>query len=112
MGYFKGTPGPWFVVEGVNIFTDLGAKNSIGDNCDLRDGWQIASATFSTTNVNSNDIQLTFNEVNANAKLIAAAPELVAVLQLILSHHDDRNCELHSEDVRMAREAISKALGD
>ncbi|HHA1920538.1 TPA: hypothetical protein ACOEMI_002630 [Enterobacter ludwigii] len=48
----------------------------------------------------------------ANANLIAAAPDLLAVLQLIISYHDDGNCELHSEDVAMARAAISKALGE
>ncbi|MFP2377788.1 hypothetical protein ACLEUY_16820 [Enterobacter ludwigii] len=47
----------------------------------------------------------------ANASLIAAAPDLLAALQLIISYHDDGNCELHSEDVAMARSAISKALG-
>ncbi|MEP9340060.1 hypothetical protein ABKT96_09940 [Enterobacter kobei] len=48
----------------------------------------------------------------ANANLIAAAPDLLAALQLIISYHDDGNCELHSEDVAMARAAISKALGE
>jgi hypothetical protein len=48
----------------------------------------------------------------ANKRLIAAAPDLLAALQLIISYHDDGNCELHSEDVAMARAAISKALGE
>jgi hypothetical protein len=48
----------------------------------------------------------------ANKNLIAAAPDLLAALQLIISYHDDGNCELHSEDVAMARAAISKALGE
>lgn len=43
--------------------------------------------------------------------LIAAAPELFEVLDLILSYHDDGNCVLHQEDVSMARAAIKKALG-
>lgn len=47
-----------------------------------------------------------------NGSLIAAAPDLLAALQLIISYHDDGNCELHSEDVAMARAAISKALGE
>lgn len=51
------------------------------------------------------------NGVSVNAQLIAAAPDLLAAIQLIISYHDDGNCELHSEDVAMARSAISKALG-
>lgn len=47
-----------------------------------------------------------------NGKLIAAAPKLLQVLQLIINYHEDGNCELHSEDVAMARAAISKALGE
>jgi len=40
------------------------------------------------------------------------ADDLLEALQLIISYHDDGNCELHSEDVAMARAAISKALGE
>lgn len=47
-----------------------------------------------------------------NGTLIAAAPELLEVLELILSYHDDGNCVLHKEDVSMARAAINKALGE
>lgn len=48
----------------------------------------------------------------ADKKLIAAAPELLEALELILSYHDDGNCVLHKEDVSMARAAIKKALGE
>lgn len=47
-----------------------------------------------------------------NGTLIAAAPELLEALELILSYHDDGNCVLHKEDVSMARAAINKALGE
>ncbi|HGN2088866.1 TPA: hypothetical protein ACKRY6_003215 [Proteus mirabilis] len=43
--------------------------------------------------------------------LIAAAPELLQALQLIVSYHDDGNRSLHREDLEMARKAIAKALG-
>ncbi|EOW6743536.1 hypothetical protein ACOZ0W_002701 [Cronobacter dublinensis] len=48
----------------------------------------------------------------ANKRLIAAAPELLGVLQLILSYHEDGNCQLHKEDVALARAAIAKAIGE
>ncbi|WP_283126461.1 hypothetical protein [Providencia stuartii] len=50
-------------------------------------------------------------EMKANAHLIAAAPDLLQVLQLIVSYHDDGNRDLHREDLEMARKAIAKALG-
>lgn len=46
-----------------------------------------------------------------NGQLIAAAPDLLIALDLILSYHDDGNCVLHREDVSRARAAIKKALG-
>ena len=46
-----------------------------------------------------------------NGQLMAAAPDLLEALQLIVSYHDDGNCVLHKEDVAMARAAIKKALG-
>lgn len=49
---------------------------------------------------------------DANKRLIAAAPELLGVLQLILSYHEDGNCQLHKEDVALARAAIAKAIGE
>ncbi|MDH2395676.1 hypothetical protein QDQ39_07635 [Providencia rettgeri] len=48
---------------------------------------------------------------DADVRLISAAPELLQVLQLIVSYHDDGNRSLHREDLEMARKAISKALG-
>ncbi|EOL9071652.1 hypothetical protein ACM92W_002469 [Cronobacter turicensis] len=47
-----------------------------------------------------------------NGRLIAAAPDLLDVLQLILSYHEDGNCQLHKEDVALARAAIAKAIGE
>lgn len=49
---------------------------------------------------------------DANKRLIAAAPDLLVVLQLILSYHEDGNCQLHKEDVALARAAIAKAIGE
>ncbi|MGO2306875.1 MAG: hypothetical protein ACTH5W_19475 [Providencia sp.] len=43
--------------------------------------------------------------------LIETAPELLAVLQLIISYHDDGNRDLHREDLEIARQVIAKALG-
>ena len=89
---FKGTPGPW---------------NYCADEPDWvtysNDNIAVARVTRYNTDAEAQ---------HANAKLIAAAPELLEVLKLILSYHDDGNCVLHKEDVSMARAAINKALGE
>lgn len=82
MKKFKGTPGPWHW-QGEILCNDA---HIVGG-----DSW-----TFRV----------------ADKKLIAAAPELLVALELILSYHDDGNCVLHKEDVSMARAAIKKALGE
>lgn len=82
MKEFKGKPGPWHW-EGKVLCNDV---HIVGG-----DGWA-------------------FND--ADKSLIAAAPDLLEVLKLILSYYDDGNCVLHKEDVSMARAAINKALGE
>jgi hypothetical protein len=82
--------------------------------------WSVFYGTNGTVVLNEDDEMIVsahnaisgHSEQNANARLIAAAPDLLAALKLIISYHDDGNCELHSEDIAMARAAISKALGE
>lgn len=81
MSGFKGKPGPWHWEGGV-LCND---EHIVGG-----DSWA-------------------FND--ADKRLIAAAPDLLSALDLILSYHDDGNCVLHREDVAMARAAMKKALG-
>ncbi|MDT3546510.1 hypothetical protein [Cronobacter sakazakii] len=87
MKEFKGTPGPWHVTR--------------GDVLD-RNGRMVASVEGFCPGENE----------DYDADLIAAAPELLGVLQLILSYHEDGNCQLHKEDVALARAAIAKAIGE
>lgn len=92
MKKFKGTPGPWnYCAEEPDWVTDS------------NDNIAVARVTRYNTDAEAQ---------HANAKLIAAAPELLEALELILSYHDDGNCVLHKEDVSMARAAIKKALGE
>ena len=92
MKAFKGTPGPWnYCADEPDWVTDS------------NDNIAVARVTRYNTDAEAQ---------HANAKLIAAAPELLEVLKLILSYHDDGNCVLHKEDVSMARAAINKALGE
>lgn len=98
MTEFKGTPGPWMASK-----TD----RSIGPVS--RDDDQTYGMILPVAWV---EFDFDGELQQANANLIAAAPDLLAALQLIISYHDDGNCELHSEDLAMARAAISKALGE
>lgn len=72
--------------------------------------WNVVGAGF-----NDDGVYFTFDDTTihrGDVRLMEAAPDLLEALQLIISYHDDGNCELHSEDVAMARAAISKALGE
>ena len=98
MKRFKGTPGPWIADKTSR------AVGPISHDDDQSYGMVIPVAWVEF------DPEV---EIQAsNQKLIAAAPELLEVLKLILSYHDDGNCVLHKEDVSMARAAINKALGE
>lgn len=50
-------------------------------------------------------------EMEANAAVIAAAPDLLAALRSLLKHHECRDCTsaFHAENVEDAREAIARA---
>lgn len=97
MKEFKGTPGPWF--EHREGFSTVYIEARIG-------GGMIQEVAACGPCDKGSD------QRSANAKLIAAAPELLEALELILSYHDDGKCVLHKEDVSMARAAINKALGE
>lgn len=99
MKEFKGTPGPWRVSEKRGDLIDIRHNDSGVGAISLNLAHVVARQSW-------------LKEAEANAKLIAAAPELLEVLKLILSYHDDGNCVLHKEDVSMARAAINKALGE
>lgn len=58
---------------------------------------------------------LTIEEANANARLIAAAPELLAALRILTEHAQEQYPHIESErgqrDIAQALAAITKAEG-
>ena len=98
MKEFKGTPGPWIADKTSR------AVGQISHDDDQSYGILIPVAWVEF----DQDVGIQ----TSNQRLIAAAPELLEVLKLILNYHDDGNCVLHKEDVSMARAAINKALGE
>lgn len=51
------------------------------------------------------------NEFKANAKLIAAAPELLEACQLMIMDLEERGKNMQGDAVRIMKDAIKKALG-
>ena len=98
MKEFKGTPGPWIADKTSR------AVGPVSHDDDQSYGMVIPVAWV--------EFDPEVGIQASNQRLIAAAPELLEVLKLILSYHDDGNCVLHKEDVSMARAAINKALGE
>jgi hypothetical protein len=90
MSAFKGTPGPWTGIDCVNVAGMDDAGISIGF-------------------INSRD-ESRMAEAKANARLIAAAPELLEALELVM----DRLVDRHETDEAAvhARAAIAKATGE
>jgi hypothetical protein len=84
----KYTPGPW--------------EASFGD-----DGAVISNGCVTVAN-----IPLDADRYSANARLIAAAPDLLAALELCERSLEERNTELETHAAKKAREAIAKAKGE
>lgn len=95
MKEFKGTPGPWhYCAEEPDWVTDS------------NDNIAVARVTRYNTDAEAQ---------RANARLIAAAPELLEALQRITPLYEAlmRDCGIeHKEMIAISRAAINKALGE
>ncbi|MDI6404992.1 hypothetical protein QL217_09450 [Cronobacter malonaticus] len=112
---FKGTPGPWEVMNATDVFTQQGSANGSGVVCDNDDGWQVAGCFNGETFVQGELVTLSLSEKEANARLIAAAPELLEALQISMKvMQEGRNVsypDLYGA-INKARAAIAKAIGE
>ncbi|OBY91146.1 hypothetical protein A6723_024120 [Pseudomonas sp. AU11447] len=126
----KHTPGPWEVRNRVEVFSKLGADSGDGCLAHASDGWMIADCdpgVHTLTDEGFSD-ELGLGLKEANARLIAAAPELLdelkslyrAYVRLLEAAHDrilslggdcDPVDKMESEDqnLRSAQATISKA---
>lgn len=66
------TPGRLHVLNGTDVFTDLGATNASGVTADENDGWQIASLSGGLTSVDSVLESMDYKECQANASRMVA----------------------------------------
>ena len=123
MSTFKGTPGPWQAVNGTDIFTPLAARNGAGTAAHETDGWHIADCSMGETQTEDGAENIPHREQLANARLIAAAPELLEALQDALSfvaawasayqnaHGLPDFDPRHKESIEQVKYAIAKATG-
>ncbi|QBF27186.1 hypothetical protein EXN22_16350 [Pseudomonas tructae] len=112
----KHTPGPWEVLNGLLVFSALGADSGDGVKATTSDGWMIADCGGCETNSEIGPVELGPGVLLANARLIAAAPELLVVAQEFLEALAEQGilCECGEADCRTtrARAAIAKARGE
>lgn len=80
MTKYKHTPGPWEVLNETEVFTGLGADSGDGVKALPSDGWMIADCGDCVTFTEIGPAELGRDLRRANAKLIAAAPMLLADL--------------------------------
>ncbi|CRN07950.1 hypothetical protein PYEL_38040 [Pseudomonas sp. URMO17WK12:I11] len=76
----KHTPGPWEVLNETEVFTGLGADSGDGVKALPSDGWMIADCGDCVTFTEIGQAELSRDLRRVNAKLIAAAPDLLADL--------------------------------
>ncbi|MFT8234845.1 hypothetical protein ACLNBI_25280 [Pseudomonas guariconensis] len=76
----KHTPGPWEVLNETEVFTGLGADSGDGVKALPSDGWMIADCVGCVTFSEVGPVELSLDLRRANAKLIAAAPAMLADL--------------------------------
>ncbi len=103
----KHTPGPWawsdagtrLVATGHLSGAYIFWPRNIGGESDARqDGWASALGSPDTTD----------EESEANARLISAAPELLAALESVVK---SSQFDIRDDDLAAARAAIAKATG-
>ena len=99
------TPGPWYVdPQGWN------ASHSFYIRGSDKNGEQLSWGKGAVARLPRSTVMPS----EANARLIAAAPDLLAALQAIiksLSDHDDKGMIEHAQQMINARAAIAKAEG-
>ena len=93
------TPGPWVISA---------RNNPAGADISGRQGHHfICDILYSEGN---HPIDIEYNDQQtANARLIAAAPDLLEALRFILAYPEN---DLHEYSVKIARAAIAKARGE
>ena len=107
----KFTPGPWAVINLTGVFSELGAESGDGAKADPTDGWTIADCSAGCTLLNGDYVELGFAVQQANAKLIAAAPDLLEALENLYRDSMASDFNEHWDSFKLAELAILKVRG-
>lgn len=103
MTQFKGTPGPWRVSEKRGDLIDIRHENNEPGAMSLNLAQVVARQSW-------------LKEAEANARLIAAAPELLEALQDVISTWVDEDMaditDAEEQSLIKALAAINKATGE
>ena len=94
------TKGPWFVVDGT--YTTIPIRSNVGTICMIQRHRKVRT------------LGIPMSEKEANARLIAAAPELLEALEKFRGHmerDDFATGDNPSDCYELARAAIAKATG-
>jgi len=109
MENFKGTKGNWKINGLETLYWDIGVESPL-----IKDGKLVKGFNFKTiarANCDFKDDSIPYKEAEANAKLIAAAPEMLEMLNCYLA---DLNNIIPNSDAQRSRvydveELIKKA---
>lgn len=107
MSTHQHTPGPWEVKNSTDVFGPLGGNDGSGQIADKNDGWHIADCSGSDSFICGELTSMTHANAKANARLIAAAPELLRDLIDLVDAVDGNYAEL----TEICRATIAKATG-
>lgn len=109
----KPTPGPWEVINGTEVFSQLGSDSGDGVKARHDDGWMVADCNDYLTLSKIGMVELGIDVRKANARLISSAPCLLDALEGLLAAYEDpgNTGSTHDEKVKAARAAIAKAKG-
>ncbi|WP_274371810.1 hypothetical protein [Morganella morganii] len=119
---FKGTPGPWtateYYVDSTDVVDSNGFSHVSATNLAVLSGWHEKGYSHWSDSEKAHR-EIPREEQRANARLIAAAPDLLDALikivemnqQYAIDKYGDVRKAEEMACVRMARAAINKALG-
>lgn len=111
MSEFKGTPGPWEIMNGGDIFGPPGGDSGDGVKCDRMDGWQVAEVGIYVTFVDGELVELGDAPREANKRLIVKAPELFDIVNAVAHTGADFGhgpFEIGDAEIQKARELITE----